>query len=273
MAGAPDTPSLACRNLGVAVPGRALVDELDLSLERSSFLAILGQNGAGKSLTLHTLAGLRAPAAGEILLGGEPLAGFRRRDVATRLALLTQYDDDAFPASVFDTALAGRHPHVPRLQWESAADRAITERSLGLVDLLPLARRDVATLSGGERRRLAIAQVLTQTPQVYLLDEPTNHLDPQHQLDVLDVFLEQTCRGATVLASLHDVNLAARYAHDCLLLFGDGRWSLGPTREVLTATLLTELYATPMEAVDWRDGRLFVAAARRRAQHRDHARN
>jgi iron complex transport system ATP-binding protein len=258
------TPTLACTGLTVRVPGRLLVEALELSLSQGDFLAVLGQNGAGKSLTLHALAGLRAPDAGEITLCGEPLAALRRKDVARKLALLPQYADDVFPTTVFDTALSGRHPHVPRLQWETASDRDIAARSLREMDLHELSARDVATLSGGERRRLAIAQVLTQAPEVYLLDEPTNHLDPQHQLDVLRVFSEKVRDGATVVASLHDVNLAARYADRCLLLFGNGRWTLGPVREVLNTDRLSELYATPMESITWRDMQLFVASGERR---------
>jgi iron complex transport system ATP-binding protein len=161
---------------------------------------------------------------------------------------------------VLDTALIGRHPHIGRLQWESNEDRNIARQALMWMDMDAMQERDVATLSGGERRRLAIAQTLTQTPTVYLLDEPTNHLDPQHQLDVLNVFREQASRGAAIIATLHDVNLAARYADKCLLLFGDGRWELGPTGSVLCEDRLTELYATQMEAIHWRQTRLFVAA-------------
>src|SRR5690606_1880420 len=131
--------------------------------------------------------------------------------------------------------LSGRHPHVPRLQWESPTDQQIADDCLRLMNLYELRTRDVATLSGGERRRLAVAQVLAQSPQIYLLDEPTNHLDPQHQLDVLNVFAARAANGDTVIASLHDVNLAARYATSCLLLFGDGRWRLGPVASILTA--------------------------------------
>ena len=115
------------------------------------------------------------------------------------------------------------------------------------------------TLSGGERRRLAVAQVLTQAPGIYLLDEPTNHLDPQHQLDVLKIFRKAANDGNVVIASLHDVNLASRFADRCLLLFGDGRWTIGDAASVLTADKLSDLYATPMESVPWRDGSLFVA--------------
>ncbi len=252
--------AFACCGLTVTVPGRTLVEDLQLSVDGGDFLAVLGQNGAGKSLTLLTLAGLREFDQGEILLLGESLETSRRQDIARSLALLPQYTEDVFPTTVLDTALIGRHPHIGRLQWESLEDRNIAQHALQKMDLGSMQDRDVATLSGGERRRLAIAQTLTQTPAVYLLDEPTNHLDPQHQLDVLSVFRAQAESGAAIIASLHDVNLAARYADKCLLLFGDGRWELGPTDSVLCEERLTELYATPMEAIQWHETRLFVAA-------------
>lgn len=250
---------LSGHRLDVAVPGRLLVAQLDLSLARGEILAVLGRNGTGKTLTLLTLAGLREPGAGQVRLFGDDIAALRRPDIARRLALLPQDTDDIFPATVLDTALVGRHPHIGRLRWESAADYDMATASLAAVGIDALAARDVLTLSGGERRRLAIAQVLTQAPDVFLLDEPTNHLDPQHQLDGLRVFREAADHGAAVVASLHDVNLAVRFADRCLLLFGDGRWRLGPTCEVLTEACLEELYGTPMEALQWRDRRLFVA--------------
>jgi iron complex transport system ATP-binding protein len=252
--------AFACRDLTVTVPGRTLVESLEVRVESGDFLAVLGQNGAGKSLTLHTLAGLRPIHQGEVVLLGHSLLSTKRQEVAKNLALLPQYTEDVFPATVFDTVLIGRHPHIGRLQWESTQDKNIAQQALLQMDLESMQDRDVGTLSGGERRRLAIAQTLTQTPRVYLLDEPTNHLDPQHQLDVLRVFSEQAAEGRAVIASLHDVNLAARFADKCLLLFGDGRWQLGPTESVLTEEGLTELYGTPMEAVEWRNSRLFVAA-------------
>lgn len=254
--------ALACHNLTVTVPGRTLVNNLSMNLVSGEFLAVLGQNGAGKSLTLHTLAGLRTAEHGEVLLLGTSLAKMKRQEISKNLALLPQYTEDIFPATVLNTVLIGRHPHISWLQWESQKDKRIAQQALQQMDLDDIPNRDIVTLSGGERRRLAIAQTLTQMPAVYLLDEPTNHLDPQHQLDVLQTFKKQAKSGATVIASLHDVNLAARFADKCLLLFGDGRWKLGPTNLVLSEECLTDLYATPMEAIGWRDNQLFVAAGK-----------
>ena len=259
--GAANTPPLQCRNLRIGVPGRLLVDDLDLDVAPGEFVAVLGQNGAGKSLTLLTLAGLRAAETGDVRLAGRNIFSAPRQWAAQRLALLPQVIDDIFPATVLDTVLIGRHPHIGRLQWESAEDHRIALNSLQLMRLEAMAERDILTLSGGERRRLAIAQVLTQAPDVYLLDEPTNHLDPQHQLEALHLFRAAADRGATVIATLHDVNLAARFADRCLLLFGDGRWKAGPREAVLNETVLSELYSIGMETVPWRAHDLFVASS------------
>lgn len=253
-------PLFACHDLRVEVPRRLLVDALSMSVRPGEFVAVLGQNGSGKTLTMHTLAGLRPAALGRVELLGKNLAGADRKAVAQHLALMPQHVDDIFPATVFDTAMIGRHPHIGRFDWETRADRDIVATALAAVDLDRLARRDVLTLSGGERRRLAVAQVLIQQPDVYLLDEPTNHLDPQHQLDSLRLFRERADAGAAVIASLHDVNLAVRYADRCLLLYGDGRWDLGNTADVLDEARLSALFGTPMEGLDWRSMRLFVAS-------------
>lgn len=257
----PDNGLLACRSLNVSVPGRRLVESLDFELQRGELIAILGRNGAGKTLTLTTLAGLRLPDAGIVQLLGVDIAHVKRQQAARHLALLPQVIDDIFPATVMDTALIGRHPHIGALSWESQEDFAAARAALQAMGLDSLAERDILTLSGGERRRLAIAQVLTQAPDVYLLDEPTNHLDPQHQLDTLEVFRRAADNGAGVIASVHDVNLAVRFADRCLLLFGDGRWQLGRTQDVLDEDKLGELYATQIEAVTWRSQQLFVPAA------------
>jgi len=252
------TPLFSCHDLSITIPGRTLVDALSFEAAPGELIAVLGQNGAGKTLTMHTFAGLRVAPQGRVMLRGTDLAASRRKDIARQLALLPQHIDDIFPATALDTVMIGRHPHIGRFEWESPQDLEIGRTALASVGLAELAGRDIFTLSGGERRRLAIAQTLTQQPDVYLLDEPTNHLDPQHQLDALRLFREKADAGAAVIASLHDVNLAVRYADRCLLLYGDGRWDIGACSDVLDEERLTELYDTRMEAVDWRSTRLFI---------------
>lgn len=252
--------AFSCDNLRVSVPGRLLVEGLSFDVVPGELVAVLGPNGVGKSLMMHTLAGLRDARSATVRIDGLSVATTSRKHIATRLALLPQHVDDVFSATVLETALVGRHPHIGHMSWESEHDFAVARSALSAVGLTGLELRDVLTLSGGERRRLAIAQVLTQDPAVYLLDEPTNHLDPQHQLDALQLFRDKADGGAVVLASLHDVNLAVRYANRCLLLYGDGRWDLGATGEILDPGRLSELYSTAMEAVTWRSSKLFVAS-------------
>ncbi len=253
--------SLRAESLEVSVPGRTLVRGLDLEVQPRQFLAILGQNGAGKTLTLQTLAGLRKPDSGRVLLQDRALSGWPRRHLAQSLALLPQDSEDAFPSRVLETALIGRHPHIPALQIESESDRALAREALDAMALVRMEDRNVASLSGGERRRLAIAQLLCQQPTYYLLDEPVNHLDPQHQLEVLRLFRRLADDGAAVVATLHDVNLAARFCDRALLLFGDGEWDSGSADDVLSEDRLGTLFDVNMETVRWRDTSLFVAAA------------
>ena len=237
-----------------------LVDQLQLAVNRGEFIAVIGQNGVGKTLTMHTLAGIRAADSGDIHVDGLPVTTTRRQEIARRLALLPQHVDDIFPATALDTVMIGRHPHIGRFGWETDSDVQIAIQALESVGLEGFAARDVLTLSGGERRRLAIAQIMTQRPDVYLLDEPTNHLDPQHQLEALQLFRDKADAGAVVIANLHDVNLGVRYADRCLLLYGNGQWDLGETADILNSERLSTLYGTPMEALDWRSQKLFVAS-------------
>jgi iron complex transport system ATP-binding protein len=251
--------ALRCAQLTLRVPGRTLVDRLDLAVRPGAVLAVLGRNGAGKSTTLHALAGLRAAAGGEITLGGRALAAWPRRDFARRVGLLPQVNEDPFPATALDAVLVGRHPHLGFWQWESDTDRDIAQRCLAAVDLADFGDRELTTLSGGERRRVAAATVLAQDPQTFLLDEPIQQLDPQHQFDILRIFRGLADRGRAVAMILHDAGLAARFADDALLLFGDGRWVHGPCADVLNEASIGELYGMPVRELRWPDGRTFVA--------------
>jgi iron complex transport system ATP-binding protein len=251
---------LAARSVGVAAGTRQLVSDLSIEFRAGELTAILGRNGSGKTLTLHTLAGLRRPQQGTVRMDGASLDQMKRRAVARRIGLLMQDLEESFTSTALEAVLIGRHPHLAPWQWETVDDERIAREALARVDMEQFATRTTDGLSGGERRRVAIASLLAQAPQVFLLDEPTNHLDPHHQVAVLELFREQATAGRTVIATLHDATLAARFADRVILLFGDGRWTSGPTREALTAESLSQLYLTPMIEIAADERRAFVNA-------------
>jgi len=260
MSAADAATALECHAVTVAVPGRTLVRDLSLELTSGHVLAVLGRNGSGKSSTLHTLAGLMPATHGEVHIQGRTVAHWDRRGLARVLGLLPQMVEDPFPATALEATLVGRHPHVDFWSWEGAADRKAASDALTAVDLAGFEHRDIATLSGGERRRLSIATILAQDPAIFLLDEPIHQLDPQHQLQVLQLFRRLADAGRTVVVSLHDVGIAARYADSALLLHGDGRWQHGACADVLNEQTLGELYGIAVRELRWDGGRTFVAA-------------
>jgi iron complex transport system ATP-binding protein len=208
--------------LRIAVPNRMLIDSFDCAIQAGEFVALLGGNGTGKSLLLRTLAGLRAPAGGSVRLDGRDIHSLPRRGIATRLGFLPQ-DPDAIPqGSLTESVALGRFAQLGLLQMPDASDSLRVARALADVGLEALAQRELATLSGGEQRRAAIARLLVQGPSIYLLDEPTNHLDPAQQLGILERMRVLTRGGAAVIASLHDPNLALRFADRACLLSGSG---------------------------------------------------
>ncbi len=244
---APGSALLSCAGLSVAVPGRMLVSDLCLELEPGALVAVLGCNGAGKTLTMHTLAALRPPAAGSLRLAGDPVVALSRPEIARRVGLLLQGNEDTLPTSVLEAALMGCYPHLGLLNVETPEHEARARAALADLDTAHLAQRCLTTLSGGERRRVLLARVLVQDPQIFLLDEPTNHLDPAHQVMVLSVLSRLADAGKAVVLSMHDPGLAARFASSALLLTGDGRWRYGPARELLRRDALAELYGAPFD--------------------------
>ena len=252
-------PLLEARRLRVDIGGTTLVAALDLAVAAGERVAILGRNGAGKSTLLTTLAGLRRPAAGSLLLGGSDAVTLSPRAAALRRAWLGQFQNDPFGSTVLETALTGRHPHLGRWDWESPRDAELARGALAAVGLAGLEARPVHTLSGGERQRLAIAALLTQASPLYLLDEPLAHLDLNHQMAVLALFAgaARDC-GAGVIMVVHDPALAYRFCDRALLLHGDGRVETGPVDALLTAERLSALYGHALRQIDDGGHRHFV---------------
>lgn len=243
--------------LTIAVPGRELVRKLTLDLQPGYFVAVLGTNGVGKTLTLQTLAGLR-PAAADIRISGDILGSLPRKSLAQRLGMLLQIQEDAFPLTVMEAVLMGRYPHMDLWQWPDSNDEQHARDALECFDLNGLEDRSLESLSGGERERVALATLYTQNPDIWLLDEPMNHLDPQHQLQVMRKLRDIAATGRIVVASLHNPALAMRFADYALMLFGDGEWEFGRTTELLEPARLERAYGTAFEYFSNEDTRVLL---------------
>ncbi len=242
-------PLLSAEQLDVRIEEKLLVSGLDLNVYAQDCVCVLGLNGSGKTSTLETLAGVRPVTTGTIKVDENDITALKRRDLAQTMALLTQTHEDAFPTTVLETCLVGRHPHIDFWSWESTEDLKIARAALEQMHLAEFENRLAETLSGGERQRLAIAAILTQSPRVLLLDEPLNHLDPPHQVQVLEIMRRLRQEGCGIVASFHDINLAMRLCNKALLLFEDGSWRSGPVDDIINQENLEKLYKTNFHAI------------------------
>jgi iron complex transport system ATP-binding protein len=242
-----NNPRLSCENLTVTINGHTLVRDLSLDISPGTFVCLLGTNGVGKTLTLHSLAGLRATTDDAVHLCGDAITTLSRKEIGRRLGMLLQIQEDAFPLTVMESAMMGRYPHMGIWQWPGEEDHAAVVSALESFDLLGLEDRALAQLSGGERERVALATLMVQDPAIWLLDEPMNHLDPQHQLDVLQTLRQVAAKGRIVMASLHNPAMAMQYADYALLLYGNGEWEYGAVTELLEPARLKRVYQTPFD--------------------------
>lgn len=257
-----DTSLIAAQGLTATIGELTVCRDLHWTVRSGERWAILGRNGVGKSTLLAILAGLRAPQGGALQVAGvsltEPTNARQQRQLALQRGYLAQRQNDPFPATVLETALVGRHPHLGRWDWESHVDRRIAANALERLELSDLSERDVQTLSGGERQRLAIAQLLTQQARLNLLDEPLAHLDLAHQVSVMELFRQQTATDAALVAVLHEPGFALRYCEHALLLFGNGQWLAGRAAEILNTGNLSLLYGHTLHLLHDTERQWFV---------------
>ncbi|MEO2132897.1 ABC transporter ATP-binding protein [Microbacterium sp.] len=237
------SPRLTARALAAGYPGRRVIDGLDLEIAPGRVTMIIGANASGKSTLLGTLARLHAPLAGRVEIDGADVRGIPRRSLAQTVGLLPQHPTAPDGVTVAELVGRGRHPHRGLLQRWSAQDTARVDEAMAWTGITELAERPVGDLSGGQRQRVWIAMALAQDPRILLLDEPTTFLDLSHQLEVLDLLRELNReRGTTVVAVLHDLNLAARYADDLVVMHAGAIIAHGAPAEVMTAETIRRAF-------------------------------
>ncbi|WP_234820405.1 ABC transporter ATP-binding protein [Mycolicibacterium goodii] len=218
---------------------RPVVDGVSLRVAPGEMVAVVGPNGAGKTTLLRTIYRAQRPTAGNVLIDGADLWKLPRKRAAQRVAAVLQEMTTDFELTVYDIVAMGRTPYKRSFESDNATDREIIASALAALDIADLAHAPFGRLSGGQKQRVLIARSLAQHTDVIVLDEPTNHLDLRHQHDTLRLL---RATGSTVIAALHDLNLAAAYCDRICVLDRGQVVAVGAPREVLTVELLAEVY-------------------------------
>ncbi|WP_221794963.1 ABC transporter ATP-binding protein [Oceanobacter mangrovi] len=240
---------LHLNNLSARVANTRVLDDVCLQLPRGRVLGILGPNGAGKTTLLRAIAGLSGrefQLAGECRWEGLETARMTLQQRARQIALVKQLNDPVFELTLYQVVRMGLLPHQPLLALPDAVDDHEVSKSLKRVGLLDKSQQAFATLSGGEQQRGLIARALVQRAQLLLLDEPVNHLDVFYQHEILGLLRQLAVEtGLTIVMSLHDLNLAAFYCDDLLILQNGQQQASGPVAEVLQQELLQQVFGLP----------------------------
>lgn len=246
---------LKTRELHYAVREHEILRGVDFTLAEGEFVGIIGPNGSGKSTFLKNVYKVLRPQKGEIALMGENLLAMSNREMAQRMAVVVQERESSFDFTVEEVVMMGRQARKHLLERDDDEDRALVERILRQTQLIGLRDRGFSSLSGGEKQRVLIARALAQQTALLVLDEPTNHLDIKYQLQLMETVKQLGC---TVVAAIHDLNLAAMYC-DRLYALKDGRVvGVGTPEELLTASFLREIYEVDAEVSVGSDGLLRV---------------
>lgn len=246
--------TLELREAGIQIDERWPVRGATLSLRPGRLTALVGPNGSGKTTLLRLLGGLWQPSEGSVFLGGRDLHTIPRREMARRVAFTPQDTHLSFAFTVRDVVAMGRHPHLGRFEREGERDHRAVEEAIGRADVTHLTGRLITELSGGERQRVLIARSLATEADTILLDEPTANLDIAHALDVLDLCRTLVEEGKSVALAIHDLNLAARYATE-IVLVNEGRVvTAGAPEEVLSDSAIREVFGVRTERAVGLDG-------------------
>ncbi|MGB3258937.1 MAG: ABC transporter ATP-binding protein [Ornithinimicrobium sp.] len=244
------SPELGTSQACVGYGDRAVIHDLDVQIPPGSFTAIIGPNGCGKSTLLRALARLLTPSSGQVLLDGADIRSRPSRSVARTIGLLPQSALAPEGITVADLVSRGRYPHQALLRQWSEQDESAVREALRATSTLGFATRRVDELSGGQRQRVWIAMVLAQETPLILLDEPATFLDIAHQIELLELCTRLHRDGRTLVAVLHDINQAARYASHVIAMRDGAIYAQGSPEEVITAEGIEHVFGVRTRVLD-----------------------
>ncbi len=220
-----------------------VLQDINLHLTPGQFYGLIGPNGSGKSTLLDLLTATRSLQGGQILFQERPLDSFTKKELARKIALVPQQFVMGFDFTVADLVLMGRYPYIHRFSNPSTRDLDLVDEAMAVMQIQALRHRLITNLSGGEKQRVVVARALAQDTEVLVLDEATANLDIHHTIEIMHVIRKLVRdQGRTVIAAIHDLNLAAAFC-DQVIVLKEGRiFSVGPVAEVLTSQLIAEVF-------------------------------
>jgi len=222
---------------------RKVLDEISFEAGEGEFIGLIGPNGSGKTTLLKIIDGILRPKVGSVYLDCKRISELDPKELARELAMVPQTADLNFDLKVFDVVMMGRYPYLGRLSLEREVDEEKVRFWMRLTNTLHLAERSIKEVSGGERQRVLIARALAQEPRVLLLDEPTSNLDVCYQIEIMNLLKELVEKlGLTIICTIHDLNLAARYSDKIILINGGRIMGIGRPIEVLTKENLRDVF-------------------------------
>lgn len=244
------SPRLRAEALTLRYDERTISQNLSVAVRDGAFTVIVGPNACGKSTLLRALSRLMPPVSGQVVLDGRSLNTLPAKEVARQLSLLPQSSHAPDGITVADLVARGRYPHQSFLRQWSRADENAVHSAMEATRILALADRTVEELSGGQRQRVWIAMVLAQQTGILLLDEPTTYLDIAHQIELLELLAELNRQGRTIIAVLHDLNQACRYASHLIAMRDGAIIAEGAPHAIITADLIEAVFGLPCVIIE-----------------------
>jgi len=245
---------LSVKNLTYKVRHKTLIQNISLDVNDGEFIGVIGPNGSGKSTLLKNIYKMLTPDSGEILLDGESMLSMSNRQMAQKIAVVSQENNANFDFTVAEVVQMGRYPRKKLMEGANEQDRGIVEASLKMVAMETFQDRSFLSLSGGEKQRVLIARALAQQTEMIILDEPTNHLDIGSQMKTLQLLKDSK---KTVLTALHDLSFAAKFCDRVYALCEGQVYSFGKPMEVIKKEMIKKLYGVDAELFE-HEGKIYI---------------
>ena len=242
--------AISVKNFNFSYGVESILNNINVTIEQGKFYSILGPNGSGKTTLIRNISKALNAGKEKIFIGEKDICNYSSKALAKEIATVPQSTSTEFDFSVFDIVLMGRAPYITRFSTESEDDLKIAQRAMEITNTWHLKHKDINALSGGERQRVIVARAITQETDIIILDEPISHLDIHHQIEILKALKElNTEKHITIIAVLHDLNLAAAFSHSMILMHEGKVHTQGSPEQILKSETIKEVYGLDVQII------------------------